>query len=158
MLNRRKNLLQIEIYRLKEGRDVSFNLIRRIVKRVINKEKWRGGRELSIILTDDCMIQELNHKYLNRNQPTDVITFLYGEEEEGPWGEIYISEDRARDQASEYRVPFQEELYRLIIHGLLHLLGYRDESDVLKRKMKRKENHYLEYFKEHIFNNKKEKI
>ena len=110
-------------------------------------------REVSIILTDDCMIQDLNYKYLNSNQPTDVIAFLYGEEEEGPWGEVYISEDRARDQASEYRVSFQEELYRLIIHGLLHLLDYRDESDLLRKKMEIKENHYLEYVKEHMIKN-----
>lgn len=117
---------------------------------MIKEENWKGKGKLSIILTDDGMIRDLNCRFLKRDWATDVIAFPFGEEEKGLWGEIYISEERARDQALIYDVSFEEELTRLIIHGILHLLGYQDKSEELKKKMEIKENHYLRYIKKQI--------
>ena len=120
-------------------------MIRCIVQRVIEGEKGEVRGELSIVLVDDEFIHDLNRRFLKKDRSTDVIAFPFGEEEEGPWGEIYISEDRVKIQALEYHVPFQEELIRLIIHGVLHLLGYEDRTAESRKLMEKKENHYLEY-------------
>ncbi len=96
------------------------------------------------------MIRDLNCRFLKRDWATDVIAFPFGEQEKGPWGEIYISEEQTRDQAVKYGVSFEEELARLIIHGILHLLGYQDKNADLRKKMKIKENHYLKYVKRYV--------
>ncbi|MBN2030145.1 rRNA maturation RNase YbeY [bacterium] len=146
--NRRKNPLQIEIYRLEEGgEDSSFDLIRRIVRRIVDEENRKVRGELSIILANDKLLQNLNRRFLNQDWATDVIAFPFGEEEKGPWGEIYISEERAKDQALEYHVPFLEELLRLVIHGVLHLLGYQDGTTESRDRMERRENYFLQYMK-----------
>ena len=127
---------------------MSFDLIRYVVRKVIEGEGWTAKGELSIILANDRILQNLNRRFLNSDRPTDVIAFPLGENDEGPWGEVYISEDRARDQALEYCLPYQEELIRLIIHGVLHLIGYQDETADLRKKMDKKVNTYLECIKE----------
>ncbi len=145
--SKRKNLLQIKIYRLEEGEeDPSFDLIRRIVRRIVDEENGKVCGELSIVLGNDMLLQDLNRRFLNKDRSTDVIAFPFGEEE-GVWGEIYVSEDRAKDQALEYRVPFQEEFMRLIIHGVLHLLGYQDRTTESKDRMEKREDYYLQYMK-----------
>ncbi len=84
-----------------------------------------GG--VDIVLVDDAAIRELNVRYRGIDQPTDVLSFDLGDAAPAatgaPAGEIYISVDRARAQASELDVPLLEELGRLMIHGLLHLAG-----------------------------------
>ncbi len=121
-------------------------MIRSVVQRVVDEENKKIGGELSIILANDELLQDLNCRFLNKDCSTDVIAFPFGEEEE-VWGEIYVSQEKAKEQALEYHVPFQEELMRLIIHGVLHLLGYQDQTVELKNWMEKKENFYLEYIK-----------
>ena len=107
-------------------------------------EKCQKHGELIIVLVNDEKIADLNQRYLNRKNPTDVLAFDYsGDEDKSVWGEIYISLERAVDQAKQYRVHLEEELARLIIHGILHLLGYRDDSNQAKKEMTQKEDEYL---------------
>jgi probable rRNA maturation factor len=96
-------------------------------------------------MVSDKKIREINRKFLGRNQPTDVISFHLGKTgfEESVWGEIYISEERAREQAKDYGVAFQEELARLVIHGILHLVGYDDADEISRKRMEKRENHFL---------------
>ena len=91
---------------------------------------------------------EINKSYFHKNQSTDVITFYLNNdpfpcEIQSPWGEIYICVDRAIEQAVEYQVSLENEITRLIVHGLLHLMGYMDETTEDKQRMTEKENHYL---------------
>ncbi len=83
-------------------------------------------RELSILLTDDAEIQFLNAHYRKKNKPTDVLAFVQDEEE--LLGDVVISVETAKRQAKLYRVTLRAELTRLIVHGTLHLLGYRHEN------------------------------
>ena len=95
-----------------------------------------GESEVNIILADDVRLAELNEMYRNREGATDVLTFtLSGPDDPVLIGEIYVSLDRAAAQAEEYGVPTEEEVVRLVTHGLLHLSGRVHDSDELYREM-----------------------
>ncbi len=88
--------------------------------------------EVSILIVDDARIQELNRDYLQRDKPTNVISFSMLEGEEVSLhpqllGDVVISADTAARDASEAGSPFENELYFLLLHGILHLLGYDHE-------------------------------
>ena len=103
--------------------------------------------EINIILTNDSKILEINKKYLKRYDYTDVITFDYSNQERIT-GELYISIDRIKENAIIYGVNNDNELVRVIIHGILHLLNYNDIKFSEKKKMKKMEDNYLnEYYK-----------
>ena len=88
-------------------------------------------------------IIELNEKYLDHYYSTDVITFDYSEDRNEIDGEIFISIDDAESNARKYKIHFKNEVTRLIIHGILHLLGYDDQQKKDKIIMKRMENDLL---------------
>jgi rRNA maturation RNase YbeY len=88
-------------------------------------------------------ITELNEKYLDHYFSTDIITFDYSEERNEIDGEIFISIDDAESNARKYKVHLKNEITRLIIHGILHLLGYDDQQKKDKIIMKRMENDLL---------------
>ena len=113
---------------------------------VLREEMWQGNGILSIVFVSDSEIESLNLGFLGRARPTDVIAFPLADEEDEIWGEIYISVDRTREQADEYHVPFEEELARLVIHGILHLLGFKDHTSSERKKMTDKEDLYLARF------------
>ncbi len=112
----------------------------RTVRRVVTGENKRVS--VSIVFTDDRFIKNMNKRYLKHDRVTDVISFPLGDEA-GVNGEVYVNLDQAKRQAREYGVTFREEVRRLVIHGTLHLLGYRDSSASLKSKMRRREDFYL---------------
>jgi probable rRNA maturation factor len=89
---------------------------------------------ISVILTDDDCIRSVNNQYRAKDRPTDVISFAYREDpfpeaetEMEELGDIYLSLERAAEQAVEYEVTLKEEVKRLLIHGILHLIGYDHE-------------------------------
>lgn len=94
--------------------------IARLVRRVLGDEKC-PAREISIVLTSNREIRRLNRRFLGRDRNTDVMAFPISDE---LLGEIYVSRDQARTQAVEYGLSPDSELRRLVLHGLLHLLGY----------------------------------
>jgi rRNA maturation RNase YbeY len=100
---------------------------------------------LGIILVDDAFLKSLHKKYLGEDSYTDVITFPIEEGEERE-AEIYISLDRARINAERFKVNIEEEVARLIIHGLLHLQDFDDADATSKNRMKKEENRLLEKY------------
>jgi probable rRNA maturation factor len=88
----------------------------------------RPGTEISVALLGDADIRELNRRYLGEDRPTDVITFTLGEGEEIV-GDVYIGVEQARRQAEELGIVLPEELARLVIHGVLHVLGHDHPED-----------------------------
>ncbi len=125
------------------GREVNQDWVRRIGQRVVREEGEKKKGVLSIVLVDDTTIQELNRRFLKKDRPTDVIAFPLGDEEEGVWGEVYVNQERAREQAGKYGVSFEEELARLIVHGVLHLVNYGDADTGSRRRMREREDYYL---------------
>jgi rRNA maturation RNase YbeY len=102
-------------------------------------------KDISVVFTDDEYLLEVNKQYLNHDYYTDVITFDYSEFPSVS-GDIMISLDRVKDNAESLGVAFQEELFRVIYHGLLHLCGYKDKSPSDEALMRKKENEYLNFF------------
>lgn len=87
-------------------------------------------------------MKSINKEYLSHDRVTDVIAFPF-QDGVGVDGEVYVNLDQARRQAKEYGVQFGNEVRRLLVHGALHLAGYRDSSKRLKEEMRRREDFYL---------------
>ncbi|MFK7945960.1 MAG: rRNA maturation RNase YbeY [Saprospiraceae bacterium] len=103
---------------------------------------------LSFVFCSDSYLHNINIEYLNHDTLTDVITFQYSEPESTEIeGDIFISIDRIKENAAQFQVTFEKELFRVMIHGTLHLLGYGDKSPDDKQLMTEKENFYLERLK-----------
>ena len=124
---------------------VSAAWVRRIVVRILREEAWQFKGSLSIIFVTNEKIRDLNKRFLQSDGFTDVIAFPYGPDDDVK-GEVFVSVDQARIQSDAYRVPFQTELGRLIIHGVLHLAGYDDQMEHTKSVMKEKEDMYVRRF------------
>jgi probable rRNA maturation factor len=122
--------------------------VRRAASAVLRKECRRGGKVNVILATDDDLAN-LNTRYRGFDHPTDVLAFPMGEPEfavpqERVLGEVYVSLDRARQQAREYKITLAKEVDRLVIHGMLHLCGYDHQDSNSAREMKSKEEEFLE--------------
>ncbi len=98
---------------------------------------------IEIILCSDEYLLSLNNDYLNHNYYTDILTFDYSDSPGVISGGIYISYDRVKENALTYRATPKDELLRVIIHGVLHLMGYLDDTEQQKHEMTSKENYYL---------------
>ena len=126
--------------------DISFpfkekRLTSRWLKFVAESEAKRLG-DISIIFCSDNYILDVNIKYLSHDYYTDIITFDYCEGNRLS-GDLFISIDSVRENAAFYGTEFPDELNRVIVHGLLHLIGYDDHSEEDIAVMRAKENYYL---------------
>jgi len=101
--------------------------------------------DISYIFCSDDYLLEINKQYLNHDYYTDVITFDYCENGVIS-GDIFISVDTIKSNAQEYSVTFEKELQRVMIHGVLHLVGYKDKQDDDQKVMRSKEDEYLQLF------------
>ena len=112
------------------------------LKTVAESEVKKIG-QVNIIFCSDNYILDINQKYLQHDYFTDIITFDYCENDVLS-GDLFISIDSVRENAIFYKTEFTDELNRVIVHGLLHLIGYDDHSDEDIKMMRSKENYYLE--------------
>ena len=108
---------------------------------VAQSEVCRLG-DIGIIFCSDNYILDVNMKYLQHDYFTDIITFDYCEEDVLS-GDLFISIDSVRDNASYYGTEFEDELNRVIVHGILHLVGYDDHTEEDQQQMRAKEDYYL---------------
>ena len=110
--------------------------------RLVAESEIRKIGDISIIFCSDNYILDVNQKYLQHDYFTDIITFDYCEGDKIS-GDFFISVDSVKENAIEYGTDFKEELNRVIVHGILHLIGYDDHNDDDIRQMRSKENYYL---------------
>ena len=114
--------------------DINFTLphshhIDNWIKEVIQSHGYTLT-QLSYIFCSDAYLLELNRQYLSHDYYTDILTFPYHEDpKEGIWSDIFISIDRVKENAQAYEKSFEQELHRVMIHGVLHLLGYDDHGE-----------------------------
>jgi len=129
--------------------DIAFPKVKRRItsnwiKQVISIEEKRVG-DISFIFCSDEYLLDVNRKYLNHDYFTDIITF---DDVEGNLinGDIFISVDRVKENSIEFETSFDNEIHRILIHGVLHLLGYKDKVKKDKHLMTEKEDFYLKLF------------
>jgi rRNA maturation RNase YbeY len=118
--------------------------IKNWVKYILEKEsKWAG--DITYVFCTDDYLLSMNEKYLKHDTLTDIITFDYSEKDNLS-GDIFISIDRVKENAGSYKTTFNQELGRVMAHGVLHLAGYKDKTTEDKKVMKSKEDFYLTSF------------
>ncbi len=114
------------------------------ISRVIASESKELG-EISYIFCDDEYLHKINVAYLNHDDLTDIISFDYSEGKILQ-GDIFISIERVKDNAHDFNVSFEEELKRVMIHGVLHYCGYKDKSEADEKIMRSKEDEKVKMF------------
>lgn len=134
-----------------QNQDLQFNLknrqaIRRWLINEIARERKRCG-ELNFVFTTDEALFKINVEFLNHHTYTDIITF---DSCEGDLvnGDIMISIDRVRDNAAQFAVTFDDELHRVLVHGVLHLCGYKDKTSAEAAQMRKLEGQALRRLKQ----------
>ena len=103
--------------------------------------------DISVVFVSDKRLLEINRKFLDHDFFTDIITFQYSAGTSVISGDLFISIERVSENAVQLDVPFKDELSRVVIHGVLHLCGYRDKQAVEKNTMRKKEDFYLDSMK-----------
>ena len=115
------------------------------ISNAISEEEFKL-EAINYVFCDDEYLHKLNVEFLNHDTLTDIISFDYSVGKIIQ-GDIFISIERVEDNAKDFGTLFNEELHRVIIHGILHYCGYKDKTDADAEVMRSKENHYLESLK-----------
>jgi len=134
-VNNQQDLIQVD--------EKLTKMLGTIAEKTAQIEGYSQG-EISFAFVDNKQIQELNRKYRQIDSPTDVLSFSMDDE---IWGDIIISTERAKSQAEDYGHSIERELGYLVVHGILHLLGYDHKSPGEKIEMRRKEERVLSELK-----------
>ncbi|HRD37075.1 MAG TPA: rRNA maturation RNase YbeY [Bacteroidia bacterium] len=119
-------------------------LIKKWIEKVAAKEKRSVG-DLSYVFMSDEELLKINQQFLKHNTYTDIITFDYSESKKIS-GEIFISVDRVEENAKKMGTTFEDEIHRVIIHGVLHLCGYKDKTKIDSDNMRKQEDKALRVF------------
>lgn len=128
--------------------DISFNLknkaiIKAWIKDIVSHQGCKI-EEINYIFCSDEYLLNVNREYLNHDYYTDIITFNNSDYTDTLESDIYISIDRIVDNARQLNLPFETELHRVLIHGILHLLGFKDKTAAEQEQMRAKENEAIE--------------
>ena len=135
-------MIQFEIeikYSLKEKRRIKEWL------NLVAFEEGNKIQNLNFLIVGDKRMIHFNKTYLNHDYSTDIITFDNSENKKIS-GDIVISIERVKENSKKYKVKLEDELRRVMAHGLLHLLGYDDKNEKEKKRIRKKENYYLEMY------------
>ncbi|KOY84786.1 rRNA maturation factor [bacterium 336/3] len=116
--------------------------LKKWIKGVVENEKQKV-LDLNFIFCDDEYLHQINVEYLDHDTYTDIITFDNSEEKGKIESDIFISIERVKENAGKLQVTFEQELHRVMIHGVLHLLGYKDKTKMDKQTMRAKEDEAL---------------
>ncbi len=130
---------------------LKFNSLKNWIKEVISNYQHKCG-EISIIFCSDSYLLEINKQYLNHNYFTDIVTFNYNNENLIS-GDIFISLETVMNNSHLYSQTFKDELLRVIIHGILHLIGFDDKSEEEANLIHKKEDEAIEMFYLKFYNN-----
>jgi rRNA maturation RNase YbeY len=133
---------------MKNVKIFSFNKIisKRNIHQLVSKFSHLYGLQINFLeinIVTSNIVLELNRNYLNHNHRTDILTFNYSENKSEIEGEIYISFEDAQANSKRFSCSLDDELKRLIVHGLLHLLGFQDNNTKQKKEMRIKEDYLL---------------
>jgi len=131
--------------------DISYSLAHKNETRSwlsnVAKRHHTQINSLNYIFCSDEYLLKINKAYLDHDYFTDIITFDHSEYSDQIDGDVFISIERVKDNSKNLETDFQQELYRVIIHGLLHLLGFKDKTETEKKQMREKEEACLSLLK-----------
>ena len=120
---------------------VPLNRLEAVARRIYKVEKVDQKKATDVVFCSDYTIRKLNRTYREINKATDVLSFYFGDPDF--LGEIYISLQRAKIQARRFECSYDDEIIRLFVHGLFHLLGYDHETEPERKIMEKKESKYI---------------
>jgi rRNA maturation RNase YbeY len=127
--------------------DISFKLSGKLQLRkfIVDSFQKECGKKIAVsyVLCSDEYLLQINKDFLQHDYYTDIITFPLAETDKRVEAEIYISIDRIKENAASLKVTFEQELYRVIFHGVLHLAGYKDKTKAEKDQMRKKEEQWM---------------
>ncbi len=126
----------------------SGNQLRRLIDLFHEHEK-RNFLRVEVVFVDDSEILEMNRRYLGHDHVTDIITFPYHENDEPLEGTLFCCAPQIRRQSEELDVTFDTEVLRIVIHGLLHLIGYNDKTEAQRSHMHSLENKYITLYRDY---------
>ena len=118
--------------------------VKKWIEQTVAAEKKQAGA-INIIFCSDEYLLNINKQSLNHDYYTDIITFDYCSGKIIS-GDLFISTDRVKENALKFAVPVKKEFQRVVIHGVLHLLGYKDSNDKQQKIMRKKEDEYLQFW------------
>jgi probable rRNA maturation factor len=136
-------VLQVALTNEQTSLEIDPTRLRQAVETVLSGEGISAG-EISLAVVDDEAIHELNRRWLEHDEPTDVLSFVLEEADGYREGEIIVSADTALVRSGEFGWSAHEELLLYVIHGTLHLAGYDDKSPDERERMRQRERFYLE--------------
>lgn len=127
--------------------DFKLSSVERVSKWITSTIKEEGFKEgeINYVFCDDTYMLKLNEEFLDHDTLTDIISFDYAVGKE-LHGDIFISIERVEENAKNFSIEFDQELLRVMIHGVLHYCGYKDKESLDKKTMRAKENFYLDKF------------
>ncbi len=135
--------MKVRLKNLQKAKKIDLIELRRRIGKVLCA-LGQEEKQIEIVLCDNRLIRELNRDFLGKDNPTDVIAFpLDGEDCQGIWGIVVISVEEADIYSRAHGLAWQEEMLRYIVHGILHLHGYKDKAADDRQRMRRKENQLL---------------
>lgn len=135
-------MLRIDLALDHEPFPVDAERMRNLVRRILSDHGKKKG-VVSLAIVDDATIHDVNLRFLNHDEPTDVVSFVLEEDETSLDGEIVLGADTAARSAAQLQVRADDELLLYAVHGALHLVGYDDLSDAPRREMRAQEKKYL---------------
>lgn len=137
-------MYDISILNLLSEFKIDKRILKKIIKNIFSDHHFEEV-SVNLILTDDDEIIRLNKKYLDKDTTTDVLSFMLeiNSQRNILEGEVYANLQQIERQANHYNVKFDNELFRIVIHGILHLVGYNDQTKKDRQQMTEKENCYL---------------
>jgi len=135
-------IFKLNFIKDKAKRDEFRRKVRSAVSLVLKNEEQQISF-LNLIFCDNKTIREYNNKFLSHDYDTDIITFYDYDETNILYGELLISAEKVKENAKDYEVKFNDELKRVIIHGVLHLCGYTDKTKLQQNMMRKREDFYL---------------
>lgn len=138
-------MLRIDISNEQSSLPIDLPIWRRWLRELLTAEGVRSG-EISVAVIHDAQMHELNRKHLDHDYPTDVLSFVWERADARLDGEIIVSADTAIDRCREFGWSPWQELSLYVIHGALHLVGFRDKSAADQARMRAREQHYLQRF------------
>ena len=139
--------MAINFFQEETAFQLSKKLLRKKWLKLIAKEENYTIQDLNYIFCSDEYLYSINVEYLNHHTYTDIITFDNSESEKEIEGDIFISIDRVQENSEKLQVPLEDELSRVISHGLFHLMGYKDKKKEEAEKMRNKEEFAIKLFK-----------